>query len=58
MSGGVRGALATVRSGMLGGAICETLAVDGLHVVVHAHRGLDRAEALSERLRGVNGGMA
>lgn len=36
---------------MLGAAICEALAADGVHVVAHARRGLDRAEALADRLR-------
>ena len=51
VSSAIRRALVTGGSGVLGSAICEALASDGLHVVVHANRGLDRAEALAERLR-------
>lgn len=46
-----RRALVTGGSGGLGAAICERLAVSGLHVIVHANQGLDRAQALAERLR-------
>jgi 3-oxoacyl-[acyl-carrier protein] reductase len=41
-----RRALVTGGSGDLGGAICRQLAVDGLHVVVHANGNLARAEAV------------
>lgn len=44
-------ALVTGGSGALGAAICRALAAQGLHVVVHAHRGLARAEALAAELR-------
>lgn len=44
-------ALVTGGSGAIGAAICEQLAADGLHVFVHAHRGLDRAEQVVTRIR-------
>ena len=44
-------ALVTGGSGAIGAAICERLARDGFHVVVHANRNLAGAEALCERLR-------
>jgi 3-oxoacyl-[acyl-carrier protein] reductase len=44
-------ALVTGASGALGRAIAERLAADGAHVVLHAHRRLDEAEALAAGLR-------
>jgi 3-oxoacyl-[acyl-carrier protein] reductase len=44
-------ALVTGGSGAIGGAICEQLAADGLHVFVHANRGLDRAEQVVARIK-------
>ncbi|ANJ68037.1 3-oxoacyl-ACP reductase [Halothiobacillus diazotrophicus] len=44
-------ALVTGGSGAIGSAICEQLAADGLHVFVHANRGLYRAEAVVARIR-------
>jgi 3-oxoacyl-[acyl-carrier protein] reductase len=52
-----RRALITGGSGEIGAAICRRLASDGLHVIVHAHRGLERAQALVEELR-VDGACA
>ncbi len=39
-------ALVTGGSGGIGGAICRRLAADGLHVIVHANRAQDKAQAL------------
>jgi len=50
-----RRALVTGGASPLGGAICRRLAADGLRVVVHAHRGLDRAEALAASVRDAGG---
>jgi len=44
-------ALVTGGSGAIGSAICEQLASDGLHVVVHANRNLERAEQVVEAIR-------
>ncbi len=57
MTGAARQRRALVMGGAspLGGAICRRLAADGLRVVVHAHRGLDRAEALAASIRGAGG---
>ncbi len=44
-------ALVTGGASTLGEAICRRLAVDGLHVLVHAHAGLARAEALATAIR-------
>jgi 3-oxoacyl-[acyl-carrier protein] reductase len=44
-------ALVTGGSGAIGAAICRALAADGLHVLVHAHRHLEQAEALAEDIR-------
>ncbi|OGA25456.1 MAG: 3-oxoacyl-ACP reductase [Betaproteobacteria bacterium RIFCSPLOWO2_02_FULL_67_19] len=48
-------ALVTGGSGAIGGAICRELASQGLHVVVHAHRRKDEAQALAEALRAQGG---
>jgi 3-oxoacyl-[acyl-carrier protein] reductase len=50
-----RRALVTGGASPLGTAICRRLAADGFRVVVHAHRGLHRAEALAESIRGAGG---
>lgn len=50
-----RRALVTGGSGGLGAAICRALAAQGLHVLVHAHRGLDRAQALVEEIKAAGG---
>ncbi|HSW20749.1 MAG TPA: 3-oxoacyl-ACP reductase FabG [Ramlibacter sp.] len=46
-----RRALVTGGSGGIGSEICRALARQGLHVIVHAHRNLDRAQALADELR-------
>ena len=43
-------ALVTGGSGGLGEAICRQLAADGLHVIVHANRGLTKAQTLVDAL--------
>ena len=42
----VRRALVTGGSGGIGAAICRALASQGVHVIVHANRGIERAQAL------------
>ena len=49
--GAPRRALVTGGSGDLGGAICRALAQAGFAVIVHANRGLERAETLAAELR-------
>lgn len=46
----IKRALVTGGSGAIGSAICGELAKHGLHVIVHAHNGLERAEALVEAI--------
>ncbi|MBV1795603.1 3-oxoacyl-ACP reductase FabG [Siccirubricoccus sp. G192] len=48
-------ALVTGGASPLGAAICRRLAAEGLHVVVHAHAGLARAEALAAELQAAGG---
>ena len=45
-------AIVTGASGGLGRAIAERLARDGAHVILHAHRRLDDAQAQAQALRG------
>jgi 3-oxoacyl-[acyl-carrier protein] reductase len=51
----VKRALVTGGSGAIGAAICRELAAQGFHVVVHAHRRKDTAQALAETLRAQGG---
>ena len=44
-------ALVTGGSGLIGSAICEALASEGLHVLVHANQNLDRARQVVEKIR-------
>lgn len=48
-------ALVTGGSGGIGAAICQRLATDGHHVIVHANRGLERAEAVVASIRAAGG---
>ncbi len=50
-----RRALVTGGSGDLGGAVCQALADGGYHVIVHANRGFDRAEAVAATIRDAGG---
>ncbi len=50
-------ALVTGGSGDIGAAICQRLAADGHHVIVHAHRARDRADATVDAIR-ARGGSA
>ncbi len=47
-------ALVSGGSGAIGAAICERLARDGFHVIVHANNNLSAAKALCEKLNGEN----
>lgn len=48
-------ALVTGGSGAIGGALCRALAAAGHHVVVHANRNRERAEAVAEAIRDSGG---
>ena len=50
-------ALVTGGSGVIGAAICRKLAQDGMHVYVHAHSGIARAEVIAAAIR-ADGGAA
>jgi len=53
----VRRALVTGGSGVIGAAICRRLAADGRHVIVHAHRRPEAADALVREIA-AGGGSA
>ncbi len=48
-------ALVTGGSGGIGAAICERLAADGHHVIVHGNRSLDKAAAVVARIMAAGG---
>ena len=48
-------ALVTGGSGDIGGAICTALAAAGHHVIVHANRSLDKAEAVVTAIQAAGG---
>ncbi len=48
-------ALVTGGSGAIGSAICRQLALDGFHVLVHAHRNLDAASAVAAAIQAAGG---
>jgi 3-oxoacyl-[acyl-carrier protein] reductase len=48
-------ALVTGGSGGIGAAICRRLAADGCHVWIHAHRGVDTAQALADDINAQGG---
>ncbi|MGV8922528.1 MAG: 3-oxoacyl-ACP reductase FabG [Thermomonas sp.] len=50
-----RRALVTGGSGDIGSAICRQLALDGLHVIVHANANLDRADAVVQAIQAAGG---
>lgn len=51
-------ALVTGGSGGIGSAICRALGARGLHVLVHANAGIDRAERVVEEIRAQGGSAA
>jgi 3-oxoacyl-[acyl-carrier protein] reductase len=51
----LRRALVTGGSGGIGAAICRALVREGFHVIVHANRGIERAQALAGELSAAGG---
>src|SRR5215470_15389574 len=54
---GMRRALVTGGSGVLGAAICRRLAAAGHHVYLHAHGGAARAERIAAEIAGAGGSV-
>lgn len=52
---GMKRVLVTGASGHIGAAICRTLAEDGMHVIVHAHRNPDAAAGLVRDIAAAGG---
>ena len=50
-----RRGLVTGGSGDIGGAICQRLAADGVHVIVHANANLERAQAVVDAIHDAGG---
>jgi 3-oxoacyl-[acyl-carrier protein] reductase len=50
-----RRALVTGGSGEIGAAICRALAAQGAHVIVHANRGIERAQAVVDEILATGG---
>jgi 3-oxoacyl-[acyl-carrier protein] reductase len=50
-----RRALVTGGSGEIGAAICRALAAQGVHVIVHANTGIERAQAVVADITGAGG---
>lgn len=48
-------ALITGGSGGIGAAICKRLGADGLHIIVHANRGLEKAEMVRDHIMAAGG---
>jgi 3-oxoacyl-[acyl-carrier protein] reductase len=51
----LRRALVTGGSGDIGAAICRALSAQGVHVIVHANRGIERARSLASELVAAGG---
>lgn len=51
----IRKALVTGGSGSIGGAICDALAEDGFHVVVHANQHREKAQNVVEAIKAKSG---
>ncbi|MDH5601059.1 MAG: 3-oxoacyl-ACP reductase FabG [Gammaproteobacteria bacterium] len=54
MTDKLKRALVTGGSGDIGEAICLKLAASGLHVIVHANKNIDKADAVVEKIKAAN----